>query len=143
MAELDLKNAVIDNIAVGMVASCSKTIREADVITFAKLSGDTNPVHLSDEYASGTRFKKRIAHGLISAGLFSALFGTELPGTGCVYVSQTLNFKRPVYIDDMVVAEVKVTSVDMRRKRVVFDTVCRVNDKVVIYGVAELFVPSE
>lgn len=136
-------DAEIDDVAVGMSASHSRTISDADIKSYAGLSGDNNPIHLSDEYANESRFGKRIAHGLMSAGFFSALFGTSLPGTGCVYVSQSLNFKRPVYIGDTVVATVTVTSVDRKRKRVVFDTVCKVRGKVVIDGVAEIYVPGK
>jgi len=80
----------IEDIKIGMEASYSKTITDADVNAFSSLSGDTNPIHLSDEYANLSRYKKRIAHGLLSASYFSALFGTKIPGEGCVYVSQSL-----------------------------------------------------
>lgn len=136
-------SAKIENIEVGMNASYSQTITDADIKSFAGVSGDHNPVHVSDEYASESRFGKRIAHGLISASFFSALFGTKLPGPGCVYASQSLQFKRPVYIGDTVVAKVTVTSIDAKKKIVVFDTVCTVRGKVVIQGVAEIFIPGE
>lgn len=135
--------AIINNIEVGMSASYSQTISDVDIKSFAGLSGDNNPIHMSDEYASESRFGKRIAHGLISASFFSALFGTRLPGKGCVYVSQTLNFRRPVYINDTVVATVTVTSIDRKRKRVIFDTICKVRGKLVIDGVAELYIPEK
>ena len=135
--------AEIDDVAVGMSASYSRTISDADIKSYAVLSGDNNPIHLIDEYASESRFGKRIAHGLMSAGYFSALFGTSLPGTGCVYVSQSLNFRRAVYIGDTVVATITVTSVDRERKRAIFDTVCKVRGKVVIDGVAEIYVPGK
>ena len=85
-------------IKVGMSESYSQTITDADIKSFAGISGDNNPVHMSDEYAEKSRFKKRIAHGMISSSFFSALFGTKLPGPGCVYVNQSLNFKRDLYI---------------------------------------------
>ena len=88
-----------ENIKVGMSASYSQTITDADVKLFAGISGDHNPVHMSSEYAEQSRYKKRIAHGMISSSFFSALFGTQLPGPGCVYVGQSLNFKRPVYLE--------------------------------------------
>src|SRR5690606_36110134 len=109
---------------------------------YAGLSGDHNPVHVSSEYAASSRFGKRIAHGLMSAGFFSALFGMRLPGPGCVYVSQSLNFKRPVYIDDTVTATIKVTSVDVGWRRVFFETLCTVVGKVVISGEAEIYIPK-
>ena len=130
-----------DDIVPGMEASSSQTITDADVKTFAGLSGDHNPVHVSEEVASESRYKKRIAHGLISASFFSALFGTKLPGPGCVYVSQNLQFKRPVYLDDTVTATVTVERVDPEKKRIFFRTVCRVKNKIVIDGQAEIFVP--
>ena len=134
--------ANINTIKVGMKASHTKTISDANIKAFADLSGDNNPLHTSDEYASKSRYKKRIAHGLLSAGFFSSLFGTRLPGSGCVYMSQTLNFKRPVYIDSKVTAIIEVISVDKDKKRVKFSTICKVNKKIVIDGVAEIFIPE-
>jgi len=125
-----------------MTVSYSQTITDADVKAYAGLSGDHNPVHVSGEYAASSRFGKRIAHGLMSAGFFSALFGMRLPGPGCVYVSQSLNFKRPVYIDDTVTASVKVNSIDAARRRVFFETLCTVGGKVVISGEAEIYIPK-
>ncbi len=133
----------IEDIKVGMSASYSQTITDADIKNFAGISGDNNPVHMSDEYAMASRFGKRIAHGLISASFFSSLFGTRLPGEGCVYVSQNLNFKRPVYIGDTVTASVTVKTVLQDRNRVVFDTVCKVKNKVVIDGEAVLYIPDK
>jgi 3-hydroxybutyryl-CoA dehydratase len=137
-----LGGMTIDEICVGMSASYSQTITDADIKCFAGISGDNNPVHMSDEYAAESRFGKRIAHGLISASFFSALFGTRIPGPGCVYVSQSLNFKRPVYIGDTVTASVTVNNIDKGKNRVFFDTVCKVKGKTVIDGNAELFIPA-
>lgn len=131
----------LEEIEIGMNVSYSQTITDEDVKSFAEISGDKNPVHLDEEYAEKSRYKKRIAHGLMTASYFSALFGTKIPGEGCVYVSQSLNFKRPVYIGDMVTATVEVTSVDLVKKRVFFKTICKVKNKVVTDGEAELFVP--
>lgn len=131
----------IDEISIGMSVSSSQTITDDDVKQFASLSGDNNPVHLDETYAENSRYKKRIAHGLLSASFFSALFGTKLPGTGCVYVAQNLNFKRPVYIGDIVTARVTVTDINIDKKRVFFETVCTVNNKKVIDGSAELYIP--
>lgn len=136
------RTADIKCIEVGMNASYSQTITDADIKSFAGISGDHNPVHMSDEYACESRFGKRIAHGLISASFFSAIFGTQLPGPGCVYASQNLQFKRAVYIGDTVVALVTVTLVDMKRKKVIFDTICTVRGRIVIKGVAEIFIPG-
>ena len=131
----------IEEIVIGMSESYSQTITDYDVKAFAGLSGDHNPVHVDEVYAENSRYKKRIAHGLISASFFSALFGTKLPGKGCVYVGQNLNFKRPVYLGDTVTATVTVSNVDVSKKRVFFDTKCTVKNKVVIDGTAEIFIP--
>ena len=131
----------LEEIEIGMNVSYSQTITDADTKAFAGISGDRNPVHLNEEYAENSRYKKRIAHGLMTASYFSALFGTKIPGEGCVYVSQSLQFKRPVYIGDTVTAIVEVTSIDLEKKRVFFKTICKVKNKVVTDGEAELFVP--
>lgn len=132
----------IHEIEVGMSASYSQTISEADVKQFAGFSGDRNPVHLDEIYAENSRFKKRIAHGMISSSFFSALFGTKLPGEGCVYVSQSLRFRKPVYIDDTVVATVVVSEIDINKRRVYFDTYCKVGKQKVITGQAEIYIPE-
>lgn len=132
----------INALKVGMIESYEQTITDADIKAFAGLSGDNNPVHMSDEYAENSKFKRRIAHGLLSASFFSALFGTRLPGYGCVYVSQSLNFRRPVYIGDTVKATIEIFKIDKDKSRVFFKTVCKVNRKVVIDGEAEIFIPS-
>lgn len=133
--------ADIDALTIGMSASYQQTITDADIKSFAGLTGDNNPVHMSEEYANDSRYKKRIAHGLLSAGFFSALFGTKLPGYGCVYVSQSLNFRRPVYIGDTVVASVEIIRIDKEKSRVFFKTLCKVKGKIVINGEAEIFIP--
>jgi 3-hydroxybutyryl-CoA dehydratase len=131
----------IEEVEIGMSASYSQTITDADIKSFAGFSGDNNPVHMSDEYAAQSKFGKRIAHGLLSSSFFSALFGTRLPGPGCVYVSQSLNFKRPVYLGDTVCAKITVTEIDIAKRRVFFDTICSVSGKIVISGNAELYIP--
>ena len=130
------------DIKIGMSESYSQTITDADIKSFAGISGDRNPVHMSEEHAEQSRYKKRIAHGMISSSFFSALFGTKLSGPGCVYVNQSLNFKRPVYLNDTVNATITVTEIDAQKRRVFFDTVCKVKNKAVIDGVAELYVPE-
>ena len=140
--EIDFGGLPLDSIEIGMSSAYSHTITDADVKSFAGLSGDNNPVHMSDEYAESSRFGARIAHGLYSAGFFSALFGTRLPGPGCVYVSQNLRFKLPVYLGETVTAEVTVISIDSSRRRVFFSTVCAVKGRVVIEGEAEIYIPK-
>ena len=138
-----IKEFDIHEIQIGMTESSSHIITNQDIILFAKISGDKNPVHLDDKFAATTQFKKRIAHGLMSSSYFSALFGTRLPGRGCVYVSQNLNFKRPVYINDEVIAKIEVIGIDKEKRRVFFDTVCTVKGKTIIDGQAELYIPTK
>ncbi|MCG7928256.1 MAG: MaoC family dehydratase [Candidatus Thiodiazotropha taylori] len=132
----------IETLAVGMSASYSQTITDYDIRAFAGLSGDRNPVHLDDIYAEASRFKKRIAHGMISASFFSAIFGTQLPGKGCVYVSQDLNFRKPVYIDDTVTAVVEITAIDLETRKVHFNTYCIVKKSKVITVTAVIYMPD-
>lgn len=131
----------IEDIKIGMKVSYSQTITDADIKTYAGLSGDHNPVHVNQEYAEQSRYGKRLAHGMISIGFFSALFGMRLPGPGCVYVAQSMKFKRPVYIDDTVIAIAEVTCICLDKKRVFFSTNCYVKNKIVISGDAEIFIP--
>ena len=140
---LTLEQLSIEEIRIGMEVSYIHTINDADVREFSEISGDKNPIHLSDEYAKKSRFKKRIAHGLMSASYFSALFGTKLPGEGAIYVSQSLQFKRAVYLGDTVTATVIVKGIDLNKRRVFFRTVCKVKNKIVIDGEAELYIPLE
>lgn len=140
---LFLNNIPIEKIEVGMSASYSQTVSDADIKSFAGISGDRNPVHIDEKYAENSRYKKRIAHGLMTASYFSALFGTKIPGEGCVYVSQSLNFKRPVYIGDTVIATIEVTKVDLEKSRVWFKTTCKVNNKIVTDGEAEIYIPKD
>lgn len=125
-----------------MSASYEQTVTDADIKNFAGVSGDHNPIHMSDEYAEASKFKKRIAHGLMSASYFSAIFGTKLPGEGCVYVNQNLEFKKPVYIGDTVKATVTIKNIDEKRRRLFFDTVCTVKNCIVISGEAEIYIPK-
>ena len=140
-SNLIFNNIPIEKISVGMQVSYSQTITDADIKNFAGISGDRNPVHLDDNYAEKSRYKKRIAHGLMTASYFSSLFGTKIPGEGGVYVSQSLQFKSPVYMGDTVTATVEVLSVNTVKRRVLFRTLCKVGSKVVTDGEAELFVP--
>lgn len=109
---------------VGERARVSKVVCEDDITSFAKITGDYNPVHTDSEFASKTRFKGRIAHGMLSAGLISAVLGTKLPGPGCIYLSQSLKFLRPVRIDDTLTAEVEVTDWNSAKKIICLDTHC-------------------
>jgi 3-hydroxybutyryl-CoA dehydratase len=117
-------------------------VSEADIVAFADISGDRNPVHLDADYAATTMFKERIAHGMLSAAYISAVFGMELPGPGAIYMSQTLKFKAPVKIGDTVVTTVKVTELVPEKRRARFECVCTVDDKPVVEGEAMLMVPG-
>jgi 3-hydroxybutyryl-CoA dehydratase len=110
---------------------------------FAGISGDTNPVHLDQNFAAQTMFGDRIAHGMLSASFVSTVFGTKLPGPGCIYVSQNLRFKAAVMVGDTVTARVTISEINSQKRRVVFDTVCSVGDKIVIDGDATLMVDSK
>lgn len=131
----------LECISEGMSISHTQIITDEKVRLFAQISGDFNPIHLDDDFAQKSRFKKRIAHGLISGSLFSSIFGTQLPGSGCVYTAQSFNFKRPVYIGDEVSATVTVTGVNLKNRRITFETICTVRNKIVIDGNAEIYLP--
>lgn len=129
-----------EDLAVGMEASYAKTITNEDVLAFAELSGDVNPVHLDDDFAAGTIFKRRIAHGFLTGSLFSTVLGTKLPGPGCIYLSQSLKFRAPVYIGDEVIATLRVTGLDPDKARANFSCECAVNGKPVLEGEAVMMV---
>lgn len=132
----------LEDITLGQSATMSRTVSEADILLFSGVSGDTNPVHLDAEFAASTMFGSRIAHGMLSAGYISAVFGTKLPGPGCIYLSQNLKFRAPVHIGDTVVTRVVVKEIRAERRRVLFATECRVGEKVVLDGEAELLIPE-
>lgn len=132
----ELHGYYLEDLEVGMTARYAKTVTEADVVLFAGVSGDDNPVHINAEYAEQTVFGQRIVHGMFSAALISAVLGTRMPGPGAIYVDQQLTFKAPVHIGDTVVATATVLEIDEARRRVVLETVCTVRGKVVAAGVA-------
>lgn len=131
-----------EDMKLGDSAEFGKTITEADVLMFAAVSGDTNPVHLNQEYAETTPFKTRIAHGMLTAGLISTILGTRLPGEGTIYLSQSARFKAPVKLGETVTARVTITALDPAKKRVTFATRCTVGDKVVLEGESLVIAPS-
>ena len=134
-------NITIDDMHVDMEVKSKRIITETDINDFAKISGDFNPIHVDEEYAKKTRYKKKIAHGLMSASFFSALFGTKLPGSGCVYTSQSLRFKRPIFVGDEVNTIIKIKSIDKEQSKIVFTTQCIVKLKIAIDGEAEIYIP--
>jgi 3-hydroxybutyryl-CoA dehydratase len=132
----------IEDLQVGMSASFAKTITEADIVLFAGVSGDNNAVHTNEEFARGTPFGGRIAHGFLTASVISAAIANRLPGPGTVYLGQQLRFRAPVRPGDTVHAKVTVRSLDLVKARAVLETVCSVGDKVVIDGEATVMTTS-
>ena len=138
----DLNGYDVEDLQPGMNACFSKTITEADIVMFAGVSGDTNAVHLNEEFAATTRIGARIAHGFLTASVISAAVANRLPGPGTVYLGQQLRFKVPVKPGDTVHAAVTVLSVEVAKARAVLSTVCRVKDTVVIEGEATVMITS-
>src|SRR3977135_914009 len=131
------------DLSVGMTETLSKIIASSDVVGFAQLTGDRNPIHLSEHFAAKPQFGKRIAHCLYTASLISAVLGTRLPGPGAVYISQTLNFRAPVKIGDTVYVNVTVTELIPENRRARLACHCTVEGKVVLDGEALVKVPSK
>ena len=138
----ELHGHYIEDLSPGMAASFAKTVTESDIVLFAGISGDINPVHLNHEFASETMFKGRIAHGMLTASFVSTVLGTKLPGPGCIYISQSLNFRAPVRAGDTVTARGTIVEVDRHRRRVRMRTECYVGDILVVDGEALAMVPS-
>lgn len=136
-----IRGLYLEDIAVGMSAEYGKTVTHDDIVKFSEVTGDVNPVHLDETYANSTVFKTRIAHGMLSAGFISTVFGTKLPGPGAIYISQNLRFRGPVRIGDEVTASCTVREIDFERAFITFDCLCKVGDKVVISGDARIMVP--
>jgi 3-hydroxybutyryl-CoA dehydratase len=130
-----------EDLSIGQTASFGKTITEADIVLFAAVTGDTNPMHLNAEYARTTIFGERIAHGMLAAGLITKVLGTQLPGPGTIYMSQTLKFLAPVRIGETVTATVEVVALHPDRHRATLRTVCRVAGEPVLEGEAYCSVP--
>ena len=131
-----------EDLEVGMLDVFAKTITEADILAFSGVSGDTNPVHLNEEFAEKTIFGGRIAHGILTAGLISTVIGTKLPGPGCIYVNQSLKFKAPVRAGDTVTAEAEILELIADKKFIKMRTTCTVGGKIVLDGEATIMVPS-
>jgi 3-hydroxybutyryl-CoA dehydratase len=132
-----------EDLALGMRETLMKTVMDTDVVGFAQLSGDDNPIHLCEDWAAGTRFGQRIAHGLYTASLISAVLGTRLPGPGAVYRSQTLNFHAPVKIGDVVTVTVEVVELVPEGRRVKLHCEATVDGKTVLDGEAVVSVPGK
>ena len=138
----ELHGYFIDEIKAGMTAVYVRTVTETDIVQYAQISGDDNPLHVNEEFAKQTVFKGRIAHGMLTCGYISAVLGTKLPGPGCAYLNQNLNFRAPVRIGDTVQTRVTVKEVVAEDNLVVCEVVCSIGEKVVIDGIATLWVPN-
>jgi len=130
-----------EDLALGMTAAYGKTLSDADVLMFTGVSGDTNPLHLNQEFASLTQFGEPIVHGMLTASLISTLIGTRLPGPGCIYMDQSLKFKVPVRVGDTIIAKVVITKLDSKRPYATLRTTCEVAGEVVVEGEARVKVP--
>ncbi len=132
----------IDQLKPGMSESFTKTVSETDIQKFGEVSGDMNPVHFDEEWASKTIFKGRIAHGVLSASYISTVLGMQMPGPGTIFMSLTTRFRAPVRIGDTVVATCTVREVDEAKRRVTFDCICKVGDTTVVDGEALVMAPA-
>ena len=141
MTLLPFQTLFFEDLSLGMTETHAKTVRSSDVVGFAEITGDRNPIHLSEHFAAKTPFKGRIAHGLYTASLISAVIGTRLPGPGAIYISQTLRFLAPVKIGDTVDAMVEVVDLNDQRQRAELSCKCKVGDTVVLEGEAIVKVP--
>ncbi|PEH82513.1 MaoC family dehydratase [Burkholderia gladioli] len=133
----------LEDLMVGMSERFVKTLTERDIFLFASATGDRNPVHLDEEYARGTRFGGRIAHGMLSASVISAALASRMPGPGTIYLSQNLAFRRPVMLGETVNAIVAISALIPDKQRVVLSTVCEVNGRVVVDGEAIVMPTSQ
>jgi 3-hydroxybutyryl-CoA dehydratase len=136
------KALYFEDVAVGMRETYSKLVSAADIEAFADISGDHNPIHLDEAYAAKTPFGGRIAHGIFTAGLISAAIATRLPGPGAIYISQTLRFVAPVRIGDTVDVMIEIVELVERGRRAKLKCECRVGEKLVLEGEAEVKIPG-
>ena len=139
-----LSNFTFDEITIGQSAEYSKAVTEADIQMFAAVSGDVNPLHLDPEFAAGTRFGERIAHGMLTASFISAALAMELPGPGCIFMEQSLKFRLPVKIGDVITVKLTVTEMQARRKTLTMD--CKAynqHEKLVLTGTSVVIAPEE
>lgn len=132
----ELHGYYLEDLSIGMSASYAKTVTEADIILFAGVCGDDNPVHINAEYAETTQFKGRIAHGVLTGAFISTVLGTRLPGPGAILLSLNMRFKAPVRAGDTVKATATVKEINQEKRRVVLETYCSVSDAKVLEGEA-------
>ncbi|MAH78419.1 MAG: MaoC family dehydratase [Rickettsiales bacterium TMED254] len=139
----ELHGLFLEDLKVGQEAMISKTVTESDIVFFSGVSGDNNPVHISDEFAEKTLFKKRVAHGFFTASLISTVIGTKLPGPGSIYLKQSIQFLAPVFIGETIKVVVKVKYINLKQKRVTLETYCEKNKERILEGEAEILVQSK
>lgn len=140
--QLEMRSLFFEDLSLGMSESLTHTITDADLKAFAELSGDRNPIHLSEEFAAKTFLKSRIAHGIFTASFISALIGMRMPGPGAIYISQTLFFRAPVKLGDTVAVTVEVAELMAEKCRARLACICKVGADVVLEGEAWVKVPS-
>lgn len=139
-----MQGKTINEIKVGDVAEFSKTISESDIYLYAGITGDMNPAHINEDYASKTFFKRRIAHGMLLGGFISAVLGNQLPGYGTIYISQDLKFLAPVYIGETITAQVQVIEIIVETSRIKLQTTCvNQNGTLVLEGEAVVSPPKQ
>ncbi len=138
----ELQGYFLEDLEPGMYGSYTRTVTEADLVLFAGLSGDNNPVHINEEFASSTFAKGRIAHGMFLGGLISCVLGTRMPGPGAIYLGQDIRFRAPVRVGDTVRAVATVREIDPERRRVTLETTCHVRKREVVTGEAEVLIGS-
>ena len=139
----ELHGFFIEDLKINQTAEYTKTVTENDIKTFAEVSGDDNPVHTNEEFAKRTIFKKKIAHGFLTASFISTVIATKLPGPGSIYINQSLKFLAPVYIDEEISVNVVVLEINMEKKRVKLLTECFKSEKKILTGEAEILVNSK
>jgi 3-hydroxybutyryl-CoA dehydratase len=140
MTKKTIHGYYLEDLSVGMFAETSMVVSAEKIETFAKLTGDYNPIHMDAEYATTTPFGKRIAHGALSASLISAILGNDLPGPGAIFTELNMRFRKPAFIDDEIVARAEVVEIKEKYGHIKMKVSCSVNGKIVIRGTAGVMV---
>ena len=140
---MEYKTKFIEDFTVGMESTTEKTVTIEDIKRFAEVSGDFNPVHLDEEFAKKTIFKRRIAHGFLTASFISTVIATELPGPGSIYLKQSLKFLAPVYIDEKILVKVRIIEINIEKSKVKLITECFKNKTLVLTGEAEILIQAK
>ena len=140
---MEYKTKFIEDFTVGMESTTEKIVTIEDIKRFAEVSGDFNPVHLDEEFAKKTIFKRRIAHGFLTASFISTIIATELPGPGSIYLKQSLKFLAPVYIDEKILVKVRIIEINIEKSKVKLITECFKNKTLVLTGEAEILIQAK